>query len=338
MAPDAHASFLSRLAQDRSVFAHQYNAVSDQVLLVGLDPEAQAAASFLDERVFKPGAKGAWFGFNTVERAAATLKAPPKGYIFHVGHCGSTLVSRLVAAATESLALREPLPLRTFAMDRGEGPAGLLGFDAMARRLSLFERLWARGERSVVVKATSVCGGLVDVAAAQSRAVFLYQRPQTHLAVVLGGANAMIDLRGFAQLRYKRLARFCDLGVLSGFRVGELAALAWLTETVALNQARRTAPVFDFDVLLTQPESALFEICGALGFEPHGERVAAAVAGPIMRAYSKAPEHAYDATLRGEVIAQSERDNAVEIKAGMTWLERLAADQENVARALERFA
>ena len=147
MAPDAHASFLPRLAQDRSVFAHQYNAVSDQVLLVGLDPEAQRAASFLDERVLKPGVQGAWFGFNTVEQAAATLEAAPRGYIFHVGHCGSTLVSRLVAAATESVALREPLPLRTLATDKGEGPAGLLGFDGTARRLSLFERLWARGGR-----------------------------------------------------------------------------------------------------------------------------------------------------------------------------------------------
>ena len=332
------ASFLSRLAGDRSVFPHQYNCVQDQVLLVGLEAAVQEQASFLDERALAPGAQGAWFAFDGVDRAAQSLNGAPQGYIFHMGHCGSTLLSRLVAEATRSVALREPLPLRTLAMDRAEGPGGLLGLDAFARRLSLFERLWARGDRPVVVKATSICTDLADVVDQKAKRVFAYQSPEVHLAVVLAGANALMDLRGFAQLRYKRLAGLYDLGVLSGFGAGMLAALSWLAETTAVSRSGEGFSLFHFETFLNDPAPALDAACRALGFQPSPNDVARAVGGPIMTSYSKATEHAYDAALREQVIAQSHHENAAEIKAGMAWLEGLARENASLAALLNRFS
>lgn len=334
----AAASFSSRLAADRSVFPHQYNCVQDQVLLVGLAPAAQAQASFLDERALAPGTQGAWFAFDAVAKAAQALGGAPQGYIFHVGHCGSTLLSRLVAEATHSAALREPLPLRTLAMDKAEGPGGLLGLDGFARRLSLFERLWARGEKPVVVKATSICTDLADVVDRNAERVFAYQPPDVHLAVVLAGANALMDLRGFAQLRYRRLAGLFDFGVLSGFSAGMLAALTWLAETSAAARSGGKLSLFNFEAFLKDPAPALDAVCRALGFQPSPDDVARAVAGPIMTSYSKATEHAYDAALREQVIAQSRRENAAEIKAGMVWLEGLARENAPLADLLNRFS
>ena len=43
-----------------------------------------------------------------------------------------------------------------------------------------------------------------------------------------------------------------------------------------------------------------------------------------MRQYSKAPEHAYDAALRNEVLQAAEYEHGAEIRRGMAWLNGLA--------------
>jgi hypothetical protein len=53
-----------------------------------------------------------------------------------------------------------------------------------------------------------------------------------------------------------------------------------------------------------------------------------------MHRYSKAPEHAYDAALRREVLASAERDHPAEIRRGMTWLAAIGARHRVVAKAL----
>ena len=54
-----------------------------------------------------------------------------------------------------------------------------------------------------------------------------------------------------------------------------------------------------------------------------------------MTRYSKAPEHAYDARLRQDVLAEGERQFGDEIRAGMSWCERAADRFPALARVLE---
>ncbi len=58
-------------------------------------------------------------------------------------------------------------------------------------------------------------------------------------------------------------------------------------------------------------------------------------AGPIMRQYSKAPEHAYDAALRREVLAGADWEHGAEIQRAMAWLEAVAAAHLPVQELLE---
>jgi hypothetical protein len=78
----------------------------------------------------------------------------------------------------------------------------------------------------------------------------------------------------------------------------------------------------DFDKFLASPAELLEQACHALGLETTAGQCAAAVAGPIMRSYSKAPEHAYGPRLRDDIIADSKRRNADEIAKGMRFIER----------------
>lgn len=314
-------SLIENFGVDRRIYAHQLNLLNDSVLLVELNESELAEHSFLDERIFRPDMKFEWVPWNQFEARAASEPGTPPSYIFHIGHCGSTLLSRLVAAATGAASLREPLPLRTVAIDRADGAAGILGGEELGNRLRIFEQVWA----PATVKATSICTNVISLVNADAPVVFLYQQAETHLAVTLAGENALQDLLGFGQNRYRRLVGIApDLPPLASLSAGELAAMTWLAEVSSGHKemAGREVLKLDFDSFLKGPEQSLADVCKALALSATAESCTAAVAGPIMCTYSKAPEHAYDAKLRDNVIADSKRRNAAEISKGMQLIDR----------------
>ena len=106
------------------------------------------AASFLDDRILTSDVKGSWVSLGSVLDAAQAIgERKPLHFIFHTGHVGSTLLSRLLDESGCVLSLREPLPLRTLADARDVLglPESLLSsrdFDALEQALL---RLWSRG-------------------------------------------------------------------------------------------------------------------------------------------------------------------------------------------------
>lgn len=329
---------LNKLTVDSLVCAHQLDLLNDNVLLVQLGESDLRDHSFLDQRILRQDMNYEWIGWSEFKAAAERLPVQVPAYIFHVGHCGSTLLSRLVSAATGTQALREPLPMRTFAFDQADASAAFLRGETLRARLGFFERVWARGAAKTVVKATSICTNLMGLVNPTAPMVFIYQQPETHLAVVLAGENKLQDLRGFAQNRYRRLVD-CDVDMLplAELSVGELAALAWLTEAVSANRmsVARSFAKLDFDQFLKHPDDSLQEICRELDLKTDPERCRMALAGPIMRTYSKAPEHEYGPDLRKEVIVDSRARNAGEIARGMRWIGRVAAQSAEVTAAID---
>lgn len=318
-------ALLNKLGSDPLVYAHQLDLLSDRVLLVQLSEPELRDHSFLDQRVLRQDMPFQWVAWPQFASAVATLPEKAPAYIFHIGHCGSTLLSRLIAAATNTRALREPLPLRAIAGDRAGGRASFLGGDELGIRLKLLERAWAVGPAATTVKATSICTNVIDIVDEESPVVFIYQQADTHLAVALAGQNTLQDLRGFAQIRYRRLADVApDLPPLADLSVGELAALTWLAEVSSADRALRDRPALklDFDKFLQHPAERLATACAWLGFDTTPEQCSTAVNGPILRRYSKALEHPYDPNLRNDIISESRHNNAGEIRKGMELIDR----------------
>lgn len=330
---------LAALPGNPEIIPHELDLLADRVLLTRIPLADQSAASFLDQRVLKPGTEGAWFPWHQFKTAAMGTAADAPAYILHLGHCGSTLLSRLVEAAAGGRPIREPLPLRALAFEAADAVGGVAFLTDSERRarLSLLERLWARGGNTVV-KATSICNDLADELDARSPAAFVYIGAQAYITALLGGANSYADLRGFAQLRMRRFkARFGWTGALSALRAGELAALCWLTEAAAISAAARPIHLVDFEKFLAEPAAELALLCRSLGFAPDASAVERAVTGPIMDRYAKAPEYAYDASARQQILAEAGQRHAAEIRAGMNWLERTGRDFSDAAAVLQHF-
>src|SRR5689334_5929495 len=95
-------------------FPHLVDPINDRVLLVAKSEQDYRDAAFLDERSLRPDAQR-----QIVDWAALAAAVPPNArrdvqYIFHIGHVGSTLISRLLGELPDVFALREPLIVRTF--------------------------------------------------------------------------------------------------------------------------------------------------------------------------------------------------------------------------------
>ena len=337
---------LARLPASPDVYPQKLDLVREGVLLVRFDEAAYRAASFLDDRVLRPDIQGNWLPIGRVVDASRRVtRGRPVHFIFHTGHVGSTLVSRLLDETGEVLSLREPLPLRTLAesYDVLGMPESLLSEAHFELALSLFIRLWGRGydrTRSVVVKATSSAGQVHPPILAgnqRSRAIYMNVRAEPYLATLLAGQNSPIDLRGHGPGRIRRLQARIDAPVapLHTLSIGELVAMSWLTETWTQRDAvqRFASQVIavDFEAFLANVADSMSRILGHFEL-PHDARYLAEVGrSPVLARYSKAPEYGYTPDVRAEILRDSRRDNRDEIRKGLEWLERLARTDAAIA-------
>lgn len=334
------------LARTPELFPHALEVPSDSIAFIRLGKAEYRSASFLDDRILSPQTLRRVLPWSDVGRAVADAGLEEScHFIFHIGHVGSTLLSRLLGEQPGVLALREPAILRTLAQIRAE-PAlerRVWGSDGFERRLSALLKLWSRtfdpGDRAVV-KATSFVSELAGELLARPsgpNAILMYVSPESYLATILGGANAPQEARMLAPGRQARLQR--RLGVdIAAPGIGEMVAMSWACEMTALLEARAVAGeralLLDFDSFLARPADLLAQAVLHLGIPASAQNIRNAIDGPEMRRYSKAPEYAYDAALRRDVLDQARATSGPEIRRGLSWLDTLARTNAQVAQAL----
>jgi hypothetical protein len=340
---DALASSLERSPE---LFPHAYDLRNDAVSLVRLTRADYEGASFLDERVLRPQTLSRTLPWGTLALAVESARLAERcDFIFHIGHVGSTLVSRLLGAHEAVFSLREPTILRTLAQMRNEPerlPRVWSGAE-FEQRQSTFLKLWSRSfepGQTPLIKATSFVSELAaDLLArpAKPKAALLHVKPESYLATILGGPNARQEAKSLAVGRLKRLhARLgreaWHLGSLSE---GEALAMSWAAEMSALAAAHAAAGerafVLDFDSFLANPEEELAALFHHFDCPASSGIVSTILSGPLMQRYSKGPEHAYSPSLRREILDDARKTHAAEIAKGLAWLTR-AADEFAVIR------
>ncbi len=332
-------------------FPHLLDPVSDRVLLVEKAEADYRDSAFLDERSLKPDRPRhgvEWW------HLAAAFPPPSRRdahYIFHIGHVGSTLVSRLLGELPQVLALREPLILRTFAemLSQREQPEALWDPASIPGRLdvltALLSRTFRAGQR-VLVKATSFVSEIAaDLVPAGSRALLLYARPERYFETILAGPNSRQELATTAQARLRRLHRAAggERWRLWEMGEGERVAMAWAAEMASLVRAAEALPEgsvmwLDFDDFLAAPARSLASLADFFGVDLDPAGAEHLAADPLMRRYSKAAEYEYSRELREEVLAEARREQSGAIDAARRWLDAAAPGCPAVAAALERAA
>jgi hypothetical protein len=330
------------------LFPYSMDLGSDSVSFINLAKADYEKASFLDPRVLNPQTRARSVPWAEIARAidAAQLKER-LGFIFHIGHVGSTLLSRLIGAHSSAFSLREPMLLRGFAQLKNEPwqvPAawGSDGFEArLTCTLQLFSRTFEERELPVV-KASSFVSELSETLlsrASSPKAIMMFVSPESYIATILGGPNSRQEAKVLTPGRLQRLQRRvgCEPWRAEQLSEGETLALAWACEMSALAQAAESSAArllhVDFDQFLINPTS-LVDILRHFDIDATAAETQAILEGPDMRRYSKAPEYAYDAALRLQVLKQARALHAPEIRRGLAWLDRAAKEWPVIGRAI----
>lgn len=323
-------ALIDRLAQvlDDPVFLpFQLDLENRRVLFVRLDSAARAAAPFLDQRALPAAPEGYWLPLDAVLEKSATPDGAQLDWIFHIGHCGSTLLSRLLQAWPALHVLREPLPLRIIAEAAVDEAANQTPH-LMLRFVALWSRPLPPHSRSLV-KATSSCNGLAAPMLAQlpqARAVLMDMPLPSYLATVLKSEASLADVLAAAPQRRRILAGDDPdaLAALAALAPAQQCAMAWLAEQVRFSDLA-TGPDgerilrVDFEALLADPRQTLTAVAThlQLPLQPLG----AAMASPWWGRYSKSDGHAYGRTDRQHDLALSRQRHGDATAAAEAWLE-----------------
>ena len=324
----------AEIARDATWLAQALDPTQGIVRLVAMDRDSYRAASFLDDRLLQVPIDAQLVSWTLVEQAMADHLRSDGRWIFHIGHVGSTLVSRLLGELDGVLAIREPRFLRDLALS----PA-----DIRERYVAAAPKLMSRtfGEDEIAcVKATSFASEIArDVVPAGGRALFMYATPRNYVASILAGDNSVQELRALAARRAQRLN---ERGIyLPAQDDAGLAAVAWaagMTDLEAAAEAMTDRRIGweDFDIMLTDMGAALGRTAAMFGFAAPPEQLRTIVSGPLMTRYSKAPEYEYSSSLRRQLIGETIEQHGRAIDAALAMLDRAAEKSPLLGRALAR--
>ena len=322
------------IARDATWLVQALDPASGVARLVAMDQTAYRAASFLDDRMFDQPADARIVPWREVAAAVAGNRRRDARWIFHIGHVGSTLVSRMLGEIPGVLAVREPRALRDFALSPPEVRTAYV--DALPKLLS---RTFAPGD-AACVKATSFVSEVApELVSGGERTLFMFATPRNYVASILAGENSVQELRMLAELRAQRMAARVD--PLPAANDAALAAAAWACEMTALEAAANAMPDrhiawADFDVMLDDMPGELGKAAEFLGFAASTDTIGAIATGPLMTRYSKAPEYDYSPSLRAELLAEANALHRRAIDDALAMLARAAEKSPLLARALRR--
>lgn len=318
------------IARDACWLAQALDPSAGMTRMVAMDREAYRRASFLDDRLIQQAVDAQLVPWPEVETAMDGELRQDARWIFHTGHVGSTLVSRLLGELPQVLAVREPRLLRDLAMS----PAEVRG-----RYCAATPKLMSRtfGEREFAcVKATSFASEIAsELVPPGQRALFLYASVRNYVGTILAGENSVRELRFLEDSRMQRLAGR-GIALPAARNDAERAAAAWACEMIALHASADAMPDrqvtwCDFDAMLGDVAGELERVAWLLGFDPASGQLDAIVAGPLLSRYSKALEYDYSPDLRRELIAEATAQHAAEIDSAIAMLEA-AADKAPLLR------
>jgi hypothetical protein len=168
---------------------------------------------------------------------AAQRSTPPRlGWIFHVAHCGSTLLSRMIDSVESSLVLREPPPLRQL----GLAAAAELHSPDWQDRLRLAQSMAARRfnpDRPTIVKANVPVNFMLDELRELDPAapsILLYQPFEAYLVSILRAPQHRTWVERISDQVAPAL--LSEVGLNKGSSLPERAAALWLYQMFAFNK------------------------------------------------------------------------------------------------------
>lgn len=316
---------IARRLASPDCYLHALDGAAAQFL--PMDRAAYRRSIFLDHRISP--ADGEAFVLDLAGLAGVVPDAVPAGWIFHVAHCGSTLLARALEQLTDTLVLREPLALRQLALDPDQRVLPIV--------LALLARRYPGAGRTVIKANVPVNFMLDKIAAAdpEAPAILLYSHLPDYLLAVLRSPNH----RGWVRTISGQLA--AHIGSQDASSDAELAAALWLAQhrrfaaaLLAMPQAR----TLEAEQFYADPAAALTKAAALYGLPSDPALAAQIAAGPLFATYSKNSGQAFDNAARLARRDYLAGQLGGELAEAAAWLDRHGADADALVATLDQAA
>jgi hypothetical protein len=317
------------LRESPALFPLQFTSDEQAILFVRLSEEDFERSSFLDARDLSHELPRGMVPWEVLVPLNPQLPVHCD-FIFHISHCGSTLMARLLGLYPECFPLREPWLLRQ------------LGHGLPESKLEMLLKLWSRVFRptqKTLIKTTSFVsehGAALMRAAPHSKSLLMAIPADNFIASVLDGS--MSDIESQAHQRLSRLQRrgwLLDIA-LETLSPGETCAMSWLCEWTSLREIHHAFPTrtcwVDFETFLS---NLVTEFDRVLDFFAISKTDLNIADHAILKQYAKRPNVHYDAHFRSHLLDAAKSQHASEIAQGLRWLERQLRDDPRDTSCLQ---
>ena len=286
-------------------------------VFVPMDRASYRRSIFLDHRMAAAAA-----GSHSIPVADLIGRAgrpAATGWIFHIAHCGSTLLARALGEMSDNLVLREPLALRQAALAPDEA--------ALRPLLTMLGKRYAAG-RPTVIKANVPVNFILERIAAvdsEARAILLYCGLCDYLSAILRSDQHRAWVRGITELLEPKIG---DLAGAADAQRAAALSIAQMRRFADALAAMPNARTLDCEVFFGQPRRVLPLAAAHLEIPATAHEVDALVAGSLFSTYSKNPGLAFDNAARLARKKGLQMSLALELEVATRWVERNAPDWE----------
>lgn len=279
-----------------------------------------------------------------VSISEAAAPAPRIGWIFHMAHTGSTLLSRALDRPGKTLVIREPMTLRALGVEAGASHHPGFAKERWGERLDLsiamLDRRYSENE-TVLVKANVPVNCIIPevlAGAPNPKALLLHFGLEDYLTAILRGPNHRQWVENiFSELR---LGEHPETGQAGGLQTAEKAAALWLFQIRAYAEVLAANPgvcSLDANILFDEPLLCLKAASDYFDCPMDDDEAQKVVSGDLFSTYSKNPNAPFDNAHRKARVAETRTALADEFVIARSWVEaRLAISPlpERLARPL----
>ena len=307
-------SQLENLFESPDLFLWQFD--GPQALFVKMDRNAYHNTIFCDQRILATSNEIVRIDFSRLYDFFCGR--PPQrsalNYIFHIAHCGSTLLARALDDKENNIVYREPVVLRQLGAEAASGFYGTTPPSEWQQRLdvslALLNRSYAK-HAPVVVKVNVPVNFMTQALlknSSDNRAMLLYSSLEHYLLAVLKSANH----RSWVTAICTELGPAVETvtGITAEQRqslsVPEAAACLWMAQIAIFGrivEAHSNVRTLDAEVFYGDPENTLQKCFEFVGQSIDGSTISDIVKSDLFTRYSKNPRQAYDNDTR---LAQRE--------------------------------
>ncbi|WP_066760108.1 hypothetical protein [Sphingomonas sp. CCH20-B6] len=287
---------------------------ADEMVFAPMTRDTYRRSIFLDQRIVTASPRQA-----RVKLDAVIDHSPPAEgvcWIFHIAHCGSTLLARALDVDHGPLVLREPFALRQVAAASAQSAAAMAQFAPLRRSvLGLVSRRHPH-DHATIIKANVPVNFVIDdlMRVPDSRAILLYFPLDAYLAAVLRSEG---HRQWVGRITAELAAPIAALaGPLDRLDIVGRAAMLWLAQLRVFADVLVRHPAtlsLDAQHFFAAPAPCLTMIAEHFGIDPGKGFPETVVNGPLFSTYSKKEGVAFDNAMRIDREAQVRSAIATEI-------------------------